>query len=547
MEVGNISLREFNKKLLKNKANLNFKKLYKNDNYLIQTLRKTKKIRTENPAEQCEKNLEDILKRIYKDIKFLDDPKIKAINKENNIFKNDYNKLLEKFQNATLINLRDLIRIYKSKGYKIPNLNSNLFRVNPLIEENLNKLTYYFLTENNVSTKKEILIIKSLVFLHKLNKMINKNNKKKLQNTRRPSIDFSNNLNETENIKSLKKSIQDIKELIKNYSNTEENDSEFNDNKSKYNFKIKTLNLNDFENTSKSINNCNKFKEKSFTQRNQIFHKSLREENKRKNLNLDNSPKSNIFNNFNKVMRGKSDKLIEKRRKSHKIIYNMKYKNSEFKINNFETNSNYNSERKKDMREKKFINNFIGRKKILSNNLNKNKFSNVLNYKKLNLGKLEKKSKGNLPLFIRTQTNEKGNNNDLFFVKKKSNESKSRNYLNSQPFTNKTEFFHFTYKKLKKGNFENIEDYVRKYLNEVEYKSNDETNIIISKYDYKNFKNNLNEIESFIKKKELGRKTERLYLNNFISKKVSDSLKSMKEKEAQISKFNKIISAIGNK
>ena len=86
----------------------------------------------------------------------------------------------------------------------------------------------------------------------------------------------------------------------------------------------------------------------------------------------------------------------------------------------------------------------------------------------------------------------------------------------------------------------------QKYLNEVECRTNDETNYIISKYNYKNLKNNLEEIEKCIQKSELDRKTERIYLNNFISRRVANSLKTMKEKENQISRLNKIASTIEN-
>ena len=57
------------------------------------------------------------------------------------------------------------------------NCDHNLFKVNPLIEENTNKIIHYFLLQRNVKTKKEILLIKSLVFLPKLNKLIVTNNK----------------------------------------------------------------------------------------------------------------------------------------------------------------------------------------------------------------------------------------------------------------------------------------------------------------------------------------------------------------------------------
>ena len=70
--------------------------------------------------------------------------------------------------------------------------------------------------------------------------------------------------------------------------------------------------------------------------------------------------------------------------------------------------------------------------------------------------------------------------------------------------------------------------------------------MILNKYDYKNFKVNLKELEIDINKKEIDRKTEKIYLNNFISKRVAKKLESMRKKEEQISRLNKLITAIGN-
>ena len=99
---------------------------------------------------------------------------------------------------------------------------------------------------------------------------------------------------------------------------------------------------------------------------------------------------------------------------------------------------------------------------------------------------------------------------------------------------------------MKKGNFANIDKDVKKYLNEIECKSREETESTLSRYDYKNFKNNLREMEAYIRKAEGDKKTEKIYLNNLLSRRVMDSLDNMREKEAQIFKFNKIITTIGN-
>ena len=63
MESGSLSLREFNKKRIKNRTNLNLEKIFQNDNYLIQTLKRTKRVTIENPVIILEHNLQPLLKK----------------------------------------------------------------------------------------------------------------------------------------------------------------------------------------------------------------------------------------------------------------------------------------------------------------------------------------------------------------------------------------------------------------------------------------------------------------------------------------------------
>lgn len=553
MESRSLSLREFNKKRIKNRTNLNLEKIYQNDNYLIQTLKRTKRVTIENPVDKFELNLQRLLKKIYKEIKFLNDPIIKEINNENNNFQSDYNRLLENFQNNTSVIFQDLINLYKNKGYKIPYLNCdhNLFKVNPLIEENTNKIIHYFLLQRSVKTKKEILLIKSLVFLRKLIKLIVNNNKAKKKNEKNISIDIPDNRNTIDDIEELKKSIREIIRLIESYTNVDENDSKINKSQLKFNTKMRTLNVNG--KSSKvlinynliSSNKSNKSKISFLDKRKDIIHKSSRVLT-HENLFHHDDEKANTLKNINIPKRGTSSREIKRRKKTFNTCEQNKEQNNYLKNNIIEINDKfYKSEKRGEMSKILYNNTFENSNKKININLNSKKFSKTLyNFKSLN--KTDKINKSSLPLFIRTQTVEKNKNNEKGLDKKKSNLERSRNYFNTSLFTNKTEFFNFAYKRLKKGNFEDIDKYVKKYLNEIECKSNEEINNTISRYDYKNFQNNLNEIETFIKKSELDRKTEKIYVNSFISRRVVNSLKNMREKESQISKFNKIITTLGN-
>ena len=553
MESRSLSLREFNKKRIKNRTNLNLEKIYQNDNYLIQTLKRTKRVTIENPVDKFELNLQRLLKKIYKEIKFLNDPIIKEINNENNNFQSDYNRLLENFQNNTSVIFQDLINLYKNKGYKIPYLNCdhNLFKVNPLIEENTNKIIHYFLLQRSVKTKKEILLIKSLVFLRKLIKLIVNNNKAKKKNEKNISIDIPDNRNTIDDIEELKKSIREIIRLIESYTNVDENDSKINKSQLKFNTKMRTLNVNG--KSSKvlinynliSSNKSNKSKISFLDKRKDIIHKSSRVLT-HENLFHHDDEKANTLKNINIPKRGTSSREIKRRKKTFNTCEQNKEQNNYLKNNIIEINDKfYKSEKRGEMSKILYNNTFENSNKKININLNSKKFSKTLyNFKSLN--KTDKINKSSLPLFIRTQTVEKNKNNEKGLDKKKSNLERSRYYFNTSLFTNKTEFFNFAYKRLKKGNFEDIDKYVKKYLNEIECKSNEEINNTISRYDYKNFQNNLNEIETFIKKSELDRKTEKIYVNSFISRRVVNSLKNMREKESQISKFNKIITTLGN-
>lgn len=541
MEVGNLSIKEYNRKLLKNRKRINLEKKYETDNYLIKTIRRTKKTISDLSSKELENNLKYVLKKIYREGKLLNDPTIKAITKENNSFKSEYTKLMEKFQNSTLITFHDLISLYKNKGYKIPNLNSehNLFRVNPLIEENTNKISYYFLTQQNVTTKKDVLLSKSLLFLLKLNELIGKNNNNnETKKIRRKSVQnkstmISKKINPNEKKENLKKSIRRIKNLINDYIKNERKESQ---ESNIYNSKINNLSANtnsqklaktskilDYNNlTSRNVTN-NNLNMLSLTERNNNYNDSLRFSEQNNYLKNDNTPKSNILN------KSKEAKSYVQFKKINELV-NKKNEN-----NSVKSFKNY-SDKKNHKNEGIYNNNFTDRNKGIRRNLNLKMFSQTMNFKKL--CRLEKRTQKNLPLFIRTQTIEK-NSNKCYNI-----EPRNRNYLYSPSFTNKTEFFNFANNRLKKGKFDDIDVYVKKYLNEVESRTNDETNYIISKYNYKNLKNNLDEIEKYIQKSELDRKTERIYLNNFISRRIGNSLKSMKEKENQISRLNKIASTL---
>ena len=549
METGSLSLREYQKRIVKIRAKLNLEKIYQNDNYLIQTLKRTKRVTMEKPVDKFEQKVQNLLDKIYKEIQLLNEPLIKEMNIQNNIFQSDYGLLLEKFQNNTLLIFQDLIHLYRKKGYKIPSLDCshNLFKVNPLLEENTNKIIHYFLLQGSGKSKKEMLLIKSLIFIRKLIRLIGKNNNKAKKRNEKESfilnIDKDNNKDNNMTIESLKKSIQKLMKLIEDCKNDEEFETK--SNKKLYS-KLNTVKVRG--RLSKVITNYNIMSphQRRKSKKN-VLEKNIEIELKTPRiLTLDDQ----IFDDSKRVMlkspeTGLNLREIKRSEKTLNTYQYKKYNSSAIKFNNnMETKDNvYYSEKKIEKNKVLYNNTCENFNKRLNININKKKFSQPVIHI-ANLTKIEKKKKGNLPLFVRTQTNEKVKKEKIV-PNRRSSVDKSRNYFNASAFSSKTEFFNFIYKRLKKGNFQDVDKYVKKYLNEVECKNSEEINDTFSRYDYRNFKNNLNDLENYIKKTELDRKTEKIYLNNFMAKRVGTSLKDMRDKESKITKFNKIISIIG--
>ena len=541
MDLNKKSLKEFNKILSKKKKDINLEKLFENDNYLVQTLKRTKRVLLENPAEHLETNLDNALQTINKNITLLNDPEIKEYNSENNLFEKNYTDFLKTSENSNTISFNDIITHYLNSGYKLPNLDfeHNLFKINPLIEENLNKMTNHFITQNKEKlTQDKIISLKSMMYLNKLNRLIfffffkkRESMFKALNNTQMRQ----KRIEEKEEIKKLKEDNENIKRLIYKLS--------IEDKKKKNQYSHLYRNSQQFFSSFKKLNS---FKEHPLLQKtssnkdNKDLKDSKLQTETTKNITT-NSESNNIPPNDNndninsdickteniKTNNKQIRDYIESKIPKHKIIdrnervsfssgVNMKY--------------HLNNKALIPLGIKTDIN-FYGKKKF--------------SYKNKLYGK--NKDKEDLGLFARTQVKEKRFNKYNPLYRKRNCESRNNsNNIYSNPFSNKTEFFDFTYRRLKRGNFEDINALVKRYLNEIEGRTKKEIELILSKYDYKNFKVNLKELEINIHKNEIDRKTEKIYLNNFISKRVAKPLEAMRKNEEQISRLNKIISAIGN-
>lgn len=546
MDLNNKSLKEFNKIISKRNQNVNIEKLFENDNYLIQTLKRTKRILLENPAEELETKLDNALQNINKNITLLNDPEINEYNTENNLFKKNYTAFLKTSENSNSVSFHEIINHYLNSGYKIPNLDfdHNLFKVNPLIEENLNKMTNYFITENRKKlTQNEILQLKSMMYLNKLNNIVGFKNRKKRQsqiiafNKRQMKLKEKG---EKEEIKKLKESIATTKKLLHQMSMNEKRQKNF----FNYGYRKSQQIVSNFKkmNTLKKLNS---FKEHPSFQKKVGFKNILETKNNsgtKLELSKNNTTDENNDNNDNinsNMSKTENTKTLNKPLRDYILTKaNLKTSKSPTLKRNQKTTFNYD----RSLSNKTTIPNLPIQLKTDVNFYKKKKYSHKTKVFERN------KIKEDFALFSRTQVKDK-KLNKYYGSSLKINKLESRNKTNNiniNPFTNKTEFFDYTYRRLKRGDFEDIETLVKKYLSEIEGRTEGEIEKILLKYDYKNFKVNLKELEININKKEIDRKTEKIYLNNFISKRISRPLESMRKKEEQISRLNKIITAIGN-
>ena len=539
MDFNKKSLKEFNR-LISKRKDVNLEKLFENDNYLVQTLKRTKRVLFENPAEDLESNLTEALDIINKNITLFKDPEIKEYHTENNIFKKYYTDSLKDSEKSNSLSFNDLIKHYLKNGYKIPNFDfqHNLFKVNPLIEENSNKMTNYFITQHKKKlTQKDILLLKSILYLNKLNKLIFcKQNQKRaslVNPLSRVQIKLKN-IEEKEEIGKLKEEIELIQKLITQMVLEEKAKNQFN-----YGYRKSHQFI-------PSFNKINSLQEHPILQR--ITKIKENKTGREKKLNIEENDISDIASKKNVITESNKSNIKPFRDYIESKSHHKSSKNNIINRNN-DNQSLPGIYKRFNFSNKNVIKNLNFGLRTETNLNFKKKLSQKTESSSKKNDKIKNKTRDKIeqPLFLRTQVKDKKYNKYYSPNKKRNFESRNKSgNIYTHNFANKTEFFDYTYQRLKRGNFEDINKLVKKYLNEVEKKSNEEADMILNKYDYKNFKVNLKELEIDIQKKEIDRKTEKIYLNNFISKRVAKKLESMRKKEEQISRLNKIITAIGN-
>jgi len=179
------------------------------------------------------------------------------------------------------------------------------------------------------------------------------------------------------------------------------------------------------------------------------------------------------------------------------------------------------------------------------NNLNLNR--NSIKDMKKNLMSPFKKVDKKFLFTMKNFSNNESSLSDEYLESNILSTTKKKN-TSSYPYTNRNEFINYAYSRFSKRGFSNCENYIKNYLSKVKGFNDEKVeNFFQTIYD-KNMKNNLKELENQITENNLYLKTERLYLNNHLYKRIKPTLKNMNEKDKTILKLEKIFThAIINK
>ena len=589
------------------KLTLGIDNLYKNDFNLQKTIAQTKRIRHNNKSLEIRKNkLKELVGEINNEYQINRDPSKKILHDDNINFHNEYelfNKTTHKKE--TKIIFKDLIKLYNSKGYRIPNFSiddHNLFKINALIETNTNMICNGFLEQQirkkrNAGSDKIIKYLKKLGFILSA-KMSNDANLQKMLTTKFKMPKFKVFINDEDTVKDLNEKIEILNNLI-NAIELEELE--------KRNRKYRE----DSRKNSFSYNNYNKkaslFKrEKNYNSKiesnNKIFKLSNRNSReidyfleRKKSKNSSNSDTSSLLSNnnfhmkkFNKEKSSKNLKLFnctsyagEKGNTFPQMSKNINIPVLNFNKDYQKKNSDNNILTFHEIR-KNFNKSIIDLKKNVSNKHNNTfnvcKNNNILPYKssinndkylQLNIESIQKSHNLKNPVFIKTQSNNdsiSNNYNDIsdeLALDSKSQKSptdpnknnsslkdteRKKNDSSNYPYTSRNEFLNFAYNKFSKRNIRNVEQYIKSYLHKVKGYDKEQIDTVVNDIFDKNIKNNIKELEKQINNNDLYYKTERLYLNSHLIQRIKPLLNSMRKRNKIINRLEKnLMNSVSNK
>ena len=577
------------------KRTINIDKIYKDDFNLMKTIAQTKKMRHNNKTLEVRKNnLKDLMIEINNEYQLTHNSSRKNLQDSNVNFHNEY-ELFNKRTNRkdTKLVFKDLVKLYKSKGYRIPNFSiqsHNLFKINPLLEANTEMISNGLL-ESQMSKKSDDSE-KIVKYLKKLgiilsDKMSNDSNLQKdlMKKFNLPKV--KSLINDEDTIENLKKKIELLKELINTnaLSKLEENKNKKGRNVSRQNSFIsmnyisnKKLILNkERKSISRRPSNHNNrvllmgagkekinfFQERknsndssasnrSYTSNNYKFKKKKSKDKSSHSLSKYNFT-SFLGSNVPKTPKGLNIPIIDmkkirKRDSNSSIMSILDQRQSIRVLKNLSSKQNMILKINSRDSLKKSNNQIFSYK----SNINNNTY-----FKRSNFN--SKNQSNRYPFFIKTQSNNESNNSNFseeFFLEGKT--PKDKIFLSSKekkkedsihyPYTSRNEFINFAFNKFAKRKISNAEIYIKNYLNKVKGYDNEKVEIIVNDIYDKNIKNNIKELEKQIADNDLYSKTERLYLNSHLIKRIKPLLNTMGEKDKIIYRLEKnLTDAVTNK
>ena len=544
------------------RINVNIENMYENDYKLMKVISQTKEMtHSNNSLTERKNNLRYLMDKIN-DEEINDNELEKNLHISNENFHNEY-KLFNQRKNKkdTKIIFKDLVKLYKSRGYRIPNFSineHNIFKINPLLEDNAttisNGLLANHILKKNDESQKTINYLKKLggILSEKLSNFDFKKNFKKMKIVNLKTISEENSE------EALKKQIEILLNLINtnaldkldepkkvNYSYSRHNSIK--SYKYKSNKKLIYLNNQRYSTKNSKISNKNLhdlYLGRRISTESSGTNRSLLS-NKKKKLFIE-KYSDNLYKllNYNNKLSGIN---ISKTPKEIKIptlnLQKIKQKNSN-EVNNINTDS---APSKTKFKSEKINNIFINKLRTPNKNKRLNWTRNTIKDMKMNLmspfGEINKSRVS----AVKNNSYNESSFSDDYYEQNNQTTSKKKN-MSNYPYTNKNEFLNYAYNRFSKKGPSNCETYVKTYLNKVKGFNDDKIeNFFKSIYD-KNFKNNLKELENKIKENDMHLKTERIYLSNHLIKRIKPVLKSMKEKDKVILKLEKIFThAIINK
>ena len=542
------------KEINKKKLIIDLEKQYEDDYKLMQVMSQTKEVRHNTTSLTKSTNtLKNLMIKIHDEQEQRNNKTGKALHLSNEAFKNEYNMFNKrKNKKDTKTVFKELVKLYKLKGYRIPNFSineHNLFKINPLLEANTEAISNGFIA--NQILKKNNASEKTVNYLKKLGgllseKLTNENIK---NDFKKINIAKFKNINEEDSVEELKKQIEILLNLIntnaldkldepkKTFYKSNSRQNSFRSYKYKSSKKLISLTNKKYtisrRNSKMSNKKVNKFYERKMSTESSVTSGSYYHKKKSQNRKI--SQKISNILNFNINIPGEKSTKTPKDIKIPILNLNKINKKNEENILELSSRNNNNITPKKIKFSSEKINNiFINELKSL-----KTPRKNKITWTRKTIKEMEENL---LPIpsngrHRHLSTVKNFFNNDSSISDEYNISTSKRKSI--YPYTSRNEFIDYTYNKLTKKGFDNCENYVKTYLNKVKGFNDEKINNFFKSIYERNIKNNLDDLENKITENDIYYKTERLYLSNHLIKRIFPTLKSMNEKDKLILKLEK--------